>query len=140
MVNGPKVLAATLLLLVATVSVSSASDGAATYTYSYDAAGNMTRVQVCGTGSLATDANNCGTCGNKCPAGQPCRAGVCVCVPSGSCAGVCGSISDGCGGTLSCSCAADQTCNNGTCQLVCRPGTYDKCGDGFCYTAKQACN
>ena len=64
------------------------------------------------------------------------------CVPK-TCAGlgnyVCGSYSDGCGGTLNCgSCAAGQNCTNGVCVAACVPKTCSGLGYG-CGSVSDGC-
>ena len=51
--------------------------------------------------NVLTHARNCGACGNRCPTGHGCADGACVCIPR-TCAEVCGTVPDGCGGTVSC--------------------------------------
>lgn len=59
--------------------------------------------------------------GATCPVGEGCSAGQCVaiCVPT-TCAAegaTCGSVPDGCGGSLVCgSCATGEVCQSGVCQ------------------------
>jgi hypothetical protein len=78
--------------------------------------------------------NNCGNevdCGS-CPSGQTCGGGnpgapnVCGCTRLTTCPGGadCGTISDGCGGTVSCggACPSGQTCGGGN------PGAPNVCG------------
>ncbi len=79
---------------------------------------------------LQSDASNCGSCGNACPAGQGCTGGVCQnTVPP----------TDACGNA----CAAGENCVGGVCQtdqppggvLTCTLGQTD-CG-GFCTDLRQ---
>jgi hypothetical protein len=77
-------------------------------------------------------AGHCGTlfngchdvsCG-ECPTGTTCGGGgvpnVCGCATSASCAGKCGIVPDGCGGTMDCGgCTAPQTCGGGGVPNVC---------------------
>src|SRR5262249_26973220 len=55
-----------------------------------------------------------------------------TCVPSACPANACGSVPDGCGGTLSCGgCATNQLCHDGTCQtcsVTCLSGNAAACG------------
>jgi hypothetical protein len=72
----------------------------------------------------SSDANNCGTCGKKCPSGQPCYQGACGC-PSGYalCNGQCTDISK-------------DNRNCGACGNICPPSAYEPCGPN----TVSACN
>ena len=76
------------------------------------------------TTKLDSDRTNCGSCGNVCGTGASCSGGACVCVPT-TCAAHgwdCGTVPDGCGGTLSCG-----TCSGG---LICGGGGIaHQCGE-----------
>jgi hypothetical protein len=109
---------------------------------------NCVAPQTCGGGGTANvcgctpnctgkcgGSNACGgTCPNNCVAPQTCGGGgtvnVCGCTPNSSaCAGrTCGSVSNGCGGTVSCgTCATGMVCNaSGTCQ--CANNAQPACG------------
>lgn len=71
---------------------------------------------------VATDANNCGTCGTVCTEPDTCGgggvAGQCGCTPTVTCATEgfdCGSFIDDCGDTVSCgSCTAPAFCGAST--------------------------
>jgi len=60
------------------------------------------------------------------------------CVPT-TCAAAgaeCGTIADGCGGTLNCGgCGANQQCISNFCEVSCPSGKIDCCGDGVCRSA-----
>jgi len=96
----------------------------------------------------------CGCTATSCGIGQVCSGGQC-CTPT-TCAGrnaTCGSIDDGCGGTLDCgSCSGFDSCVNNVCQ--CTPKTCeelsascgsidDGCGTmldcGSCHNANASC-
>jgi hypothetical protein len=65
-----------------------------------------------------------------------------ICDPRACVSCAVGTMANGCGGTLNCGCGIGQVCSGGVCQpkpVICRSGTYDKCGDGKCYTASQSC-
>src|SRR5205807_2455872 len=71
-----------------------------------------------------TDLDNCGGCGIVCTGGFTCSAGHCVCSPLTACPGPddCGTIPDGCGGSVSCGdagCSAPNTCGGGGTPNVC---------------------
>jgi hypothetical protein len=75
--------------------------------------------------SVLTDGNNCGACGDVCPAGDVCTAGTCVLAPpkctppqaycgTGTTCTDLGSDPNNCGGCGEV-CAAGDTCQNGIC-------------------------
>lgn len=78
---------------------------------------------------LGSDTANCGTCGNICPGGQVCIAGVCrACTPD--CTGkMCGN--DGCGGTCG-ACGAEEACVDGQCEPCMGSCEGRDCGDDGC--------
>ena len=79
---------------------------------------------ICGS-SLITQYSNCGVARSVmpeliCSSGQVCQDGACVgCIPKTKTAAcgtwVCGSVSDGCSGTVSCGTCTAGTCTNGVC-------------------------
>ena len=81
--------------------------------------------------NLQTSFQNCGACNHACASGQVCFKGAC-CTPK-TCAnypGQCGSLSDTCGGTISCTCPSPQVCTSGTC---CTPNCAGpNCGPDGC--------
>jgi hypothetical protein len=97
--------------------------------------------------NLQTDVTNCGQCNNKCPSGFVCNVGTCAvtcqtglvncggqCIDPKTNANFCGA-SGACGtgdagGSKGSVCSGGKTCNNGSCSLVCGPGTVN-CG-GAC--------
>jgi hypothetical protein len=77
-----------------------------------------------GAKSICCARNGSGVCTSYgaatcCTAPQTCggggTAGVCGCTPKTCPTGVCGQISNGCGGTLNCTCGTGQICSNGQC-------------------------
>jgi hypothetical protein len=76
--------------------------------------------------ALATDASNCGACGNACGPGGVCAAGVCECGPgTTACAGTCADLASDpahCGVCEVAACAAEQVCSIGACAASCAPG------------------
>ncbi|AKU95072.1 Tryptophan synthase alpha chain [Labilithrix luteola] len=96
---------------------------------------------------IAIDANNCGSCGNKCADGQPCNNGVCGCAPgqvicNGQCVDIasdrnnCGACGNVCPiGSKPCDPKdippnSKYTCSQGVCgKFVCNGGFADCNGD-----------
>ncbi|KAM7217991.1 hypothetical protein V8F06_006674 [Rhypophila decipiens] len=83
-------------------------------------------------GNTNTDSNNCGTCGNVCPAGTTCSSGACVCANSGKapCNGQCPELTSdnsNCG-TCGNTCDVGSTCQSG----ICTPASGGNCSN---YTA-----
>lgn len=76
--------------------------------------------------NLATDNQNCGTCGNVCAAGQVCS--------NGACAVSCGGDESTCTVNETTYCANEKTdnANCGACGVTCAAGTM--CSDGVCTT------
>ncbi|MDP3502162.1 MAG: hypothetical protein Q8S33_17650 [Myxococcales bacterium] len=63
-------------------------------------------------------------------AGVVVDAGVCVATSCTATGSTCGTIADGCGGTLNCgTCAGGSSCQQNRC--VCAGGTTEACGDGL---------
>ena len=92
-------------------------------------------------------------CGD-CPSGSSCNSGTCVqnpvtpapppaCVPDScqSLARECGTLSDGCGGSLSCgSCQSGFSCNSGTCvQNPVTPAPPPACVPDSCQSLAREC-
>ncbi|MBI2142831.1 hypothetical protein HYU20_00630, partial [Candidatus Woesearchaeota archaeon] len=109
---------------------------------------------------LASDANNCGSCGNKCTSGWSCQSGSCkkpACIDNdgdgygencakgtdcndnnanvypGSCSSAAVSWSSGC------ATSGTGGCNTGTCTRTLPSGCGDVCGDGKA-TGSEACD
>ena len=84
---------------------------------------------------LQRDVNNCGSCGNRCGAGQTCCAGACVNTTSSN--AHCGACGSPCGTGLTCcssSCRNTRTDNNncGMCGKACLLGGLLSCSNGAC--------
>jgi C1A family cysteine protease len=114
----------------------------------------------CGTCSLPNSASNCNSSyqctisycyigyadcdrnpGNGCEtAGQCTNGSACTSTTCAASGRVCGTMSDGCGGTLSCgNCASGQTCNaSGKCIAGCTPATCSSIGFS-CGMAANGC-
>lgn len=79
---------------------------------------------------VSVDAGAAMDAGVASDAGRPVDAGVCVprsCTAAGA---TCGTLGDGCGGTLSCgSCARGASCQQNAC--VCAAGATEQCGDSL---------
>jgi hypothetical protein len=77
----------------------------------------------------ATDAGPAVDGGSTHDAGVPVDAGVCMPTSCTALAATCGTVGDGCGGTLSCgSCGAGASCQQNQC--VCAAGATESCSDG----------
>jgi hypothetical protein len=74
-----------------------------------------------------------GACVGEDPTPPGCTPRACPAAPS------CGTLPDGCGGTLNCGCPSGQACNNGTCQTPgCVPTTCEAQGV-ICSTISNGC-
>jgi stigma-specific protein Stig1 len=115
--------------------------GACTFTCS---PGYCSSSTDCVATSLATDLNNCGTCGNTCPSGMSCSGGNCTC-SSGqtNCSGQCANLSSDTTHCGSCSnvCQSGYKCVSGSCSPLssCPSGSTD-CLDGTCAKPPRSCN
>nr|MDQ3037149.1 FG-GAP-like repeat-containing protein [Myxococcota bacterium] len=87
---------------------------------------------------LGTTLADCGACGNTCPSGQVCSAGMCAasCRPGLSdCSGSCRDLANdptscgACGTTCPAGPGATAFCSASTCGIVCAPGRADCNGD-----------
>ncbi|MDP3274949.1 MAG: MXAN_6577-like cysteine-rich protein [Deltaproteobacteria bacterium] len=75
--------------------------------------------------NLPSDRANCGACGNVCPVGASCTAGVCAC-PLGTvnCGGACVNVSSDTNHCGACGvvCPGLQVCATGVCRATCASG------------------
>ncbi|HSY23961.1 MAG TPA: hypothetical protein VK841_17655 [Polyangiaceae bacterium] len=101
-------------------------------------------------GVIGVDGCGVGVSCGGCSAGMACIGNACVpagahdagqcspltCAPDGQ-NHLCGTITDGCGDTLSCSCAAGQICSGGTCMD--KPPECTGDAGAFCGSVANAC-
>lgn len=88
--------------------------------------------------TIANDQNNCGACGNVCPATTPvCSDGACICTDSSTCGegmvccgGTC--VAGDCCGDGDCDAASCQTCQQNTCASTCSGSAPDCDNAGHC--------
>jgi Stigma-specific protein, Stig1 len=88
--------------------------------------------------NLADDEENCGGCGEACPAGAACTMGGCACSPGATvCAGTCVDLEGDARNCGACrrACAAGQVCVAGTCLVTCQEG-QTVC-DGTCVNLRS---
>ena len=88
--------------------------------------------------NLASDATNCGACGNACDRGELCDAGECVPADQGCSAGL--SECRGQNDTMACVDTDNDVFNCGDCGERC--GSDEVCADGNCvqYARVSECN
>lgn len=84
--------------------------------------------------SLASDASNCGTCGNQCSPSQVCQNGSCEC-PGGK---VCGAAC--CGDCQICDSGSCRNCDSSppNCE-TCKGGNCVTLGEGYCWSSGTCC-
>ncbi|HVY25200.1 MAG TPA: hypothetical protein VHB79_01560 [Polyangiaceae bacterium] len=88
--------------------------------------------------ALASDAQNCGACGNACPAGIACENGACSCAGGGqACDGTCVDVQTDAKNCGKCgnACAAGSTCVTGVCSC---PQGLDSCAGSCVDVASNA--
>jgi len=89
--------------------------------------------QLCGGVCVetASDSNNCGGCGNVCPAGSTCQSSSCICTNNGlaPCNGACPDLSSDPNNCGACgNVCPEGTCTDGECECP-TPPTCGTCGE-----------
>jgi hypothetical protein len=103
-------------------------------------------VTICGDGLCDTVRENCASCPLDCgcqgfdTCGGGGTAGQCGCTPATCPAGQCGTLDDGCGGTITCGCTGFDTCGGGGVAGMCGCTPATSCPAGFqCGTIDDGC-
>jgi endo-1,4-beta-D-glucanase Y len=93
-------------------------------------AGQMACSGTCA--NVATDNQNCGSCGMVCGTGRTCQAGACKCGAGLlDCGGQCVQSNSSNCGSCGMTCPGTQVCNNGACSNSCTPPLM-QCSGGTC--------